>query len=285
MLNDLLVRAGAPLAMAILLLYKGFRGGGAVHVDGQLVLISGASSGIGRELALLLTARGAEVIIVARREAALKEVEREVEARGWGGRIYALPCDCSDGSAVEELVEKVRAIWGDAGPDVVVNCAGAGRWLMLDESTVEEVAACFHAPLLAAANMCRAFIQDMKSKGAGTFVQVQSPGAVTSWGGCTAYLASRWALRGLSLALQADLRGSGVLVQEVILPEVDSEYWRNNPGSRQRVPWLGRFLGVPNISSRKAAVYVARAIESRAGFTCFGGTLPLLIQLNLVLPR
>jgi hypothetical protein len=54
---------------------------------------------------------------------------------------------------------------------------------MLDEATVEEVAACFHAPLLAAANMCRAFIQDMKSKGAGTFIQVQSPGAVTSWGG------------------------------------------------------------------------------------------------------
>ena len=129
MLNDLMLRAGAPLAMATWLLYKAFRVRRAVHLDGQLVLISGASSGIGRELALLLTARGAEVIIVARREAALKEVEREGEARGWGGRIYALPCDCSDGSAVEELVEKVRAIWGDAGPDVVAVCLSPSRSL------------------------------------------------------------------------------------------------------------------------------------------------------------
>jgi len=121
-MNDMWLRAGAPLAMATWLLYKALRERRAVHLDGQLVLISGASSGIGRELALLLTARGAEVIIVARREAALKEMEKEVEARGWGGRIYALPCDCSDGSAVEELVEKVRAIWGDAGPDVVAVC-------------------------------------------------------------------------------------------------------------------------------------------------------------------
>ena len=62
---------------------------------------------------------------VARREGALREVEVEVNARGWGGRIYALPCDCSDGHAVEGLVEAVRTISGgrDAVPDVVVLCA------------------------------------------------------------------------------------------------------------------------------------------------------------------
>ena len=167
----------------------------------------------------------------------------------------------------------------------VVNCAGAGRWLMLDEATVEEVAACYHAPLLAAANMCRAFTADMKSRHAGAFVQVQSPGGVTSWRGSTAYISARWALRGLTLALQADLRDTGIQVQEVMLPEVDSGYWLHNPGSRQRVPWLGKLLGVPTISARKAAVYVARAIESRAAFSCFGGALPLMTELNLLLPR
>ena len=64
------------------------------------MLITGASSGIGRELALLLTARGADVIVVARTESGLREVQAEVKARGWGGRIFVYPCDCSDGDQV-----------------------------------------------------------------------------------------------------------------------------------------------------------------------------------------
>lgn len=69
--------------------------------------------------------RHADAEQVARREGALREVEAEVNARGWGGRIYALPCDCSDGHAVEGLVDAVRTIAGgrDAVPDVVALCA------------------------------------------------------------------------------------------------------------------------------------------------------------------
>jgi len=138
------------------LLYKSFRDRHSFHLDGALVLITGASSGIGRELALLLTARGADVIIVARTQSALREVEAAVHERGWGGRIYAYACDCSDGAQVEALVESVRTITGgnrEGVPDVVVNCAGAGRWLMLDEATVEEIKTGFDAPLLASAHL------------------------------------------------------------------------------------------------------------------------------------
>jgi len=290
---DVVVRAGAPLAMAGWLLYKVLRERQAQSLDGALVLVTGASSGIGRELALLLTARGADVIIVARTESALRDVEAEVNRRGWGGRIYAYPCDCSDGAQVEALVQRVRAIGGARAddavpdvvvPDVVVNAAGAGRWLMLDEATVDEVKTGFDAPVLAAANLCRAFIGDMTIKGGGAFVNVQSPGGISSWGGATAYLSARWAFRGLTLALQADLAGTGIKVQEVMLPAVESGYWKNNPDSRQRVPWISEALGVPTISSRRAAALVARAIESRASFSSFGGTLPLLTALNMLCP-
>ncbi len=77
------------------------------------------------EPVLRLCHRNADAGQVARSEGALREVEAEVNARGWGGRIYALPCDCSDGHAVEGLVEAVRTISGglDAVPDVVALCA------------------------------------------------------------------------------------------------------------------------------------------------------------------
>ena len=88
----------------------------------------------------------------------------------------------------------------------------------------------------------------------------------------------------LTLALQADLSDSNVVVQEVVLPEVDSEYWEHHPGSRSRVPWLGRVFGTPVVSSGKAAVFVARAIETRRSVSSFGGTLPALLALNRCMP-
>ena len=88
----------------------------------------------------------------------------------------------------------------------------------------------------------------------------------------------------LTLALQADLSDSNVVVQEVVLPEVDSEYWEHHPGSRSRVPWLGRVFGTPVVPSGKAAVFVARAIETRRSVSSFGGTLPALLALNRWMP-
>jgi NAD(P)-dependent dehydrogenase (short-subunit alcohol dehydrogenase family) len=99
------------------------------------------------------------------------------------GRIYGFECDCADGRQVEALVESVRDITGnrEAVPDVIINSAGAGRWLMLDESTIEEIKVCFDAPVLAAANVTKAFLGGMQRRGAGAIVNIQSPAAITTW--------------------------------------------------------------------------------------------------------
>ena len=99
------------------------------------------------------------------------------------GRIYGFACDCADGRQVEALVESVRDITGnrEAVPDVIINSAGAGRWLMLDESTIEEIKICFDAPVLAAANVTRAFLGGMQRRGGGAIVNIQSPAAITTW--------------------------------------------------------------------------------------------------------
>ena len=69
----------------------------------------------------------------------------------------------------------------EAVPDVIINSAGAGRWLMLDESTIEEIKICFDAPVLAAANVTRAFLGGLQRRGAGAIVNIQSPAAITTW--------------------------------------------------------------------------------------------------------
>lgn len=104
--------------------------------------------------------------------------------------------------------------------------------------------------------MCKAFAYDMAKENYGTIVNVQSPAGHIGFGfvfsfsfslnflsyvdicrGATAYMAGRWALRGLVEALRADLNPTKVLVQEVILGETNSEYFKNNPASNERVDY------------------------------------------------
>src|SRR2546423_14757655 len=90
----------------------------------QIVMITGASSGVGRALAIELGRRGATVGLLARREEVLREIVREVEAAG--GRALALPADVTDGGAVRAAAEQLRAHCGHI--DVLVaNAGGSGQ--------------------------------------------------------------------------------------------------------------------------------------------------------------
>ena len=80
-------------------------------------------------------------------------------------------------------------------------------------------------------------------RGSGTIVNVQSPAGYTAWGGATGYIAGRYALRGLTTALQADTAGTGVTVQEAVVGETTSSYFSNNPGSKERIPQISAVLG------------------------------------------
>ena len=88
---------------------------------GKTVLITGGSRGLGREMALAFARRGADAVIVSRREASCRAVAAEVEALG--RRAWAMPCNVSDWTALEELAERAWAATG--GIDVLVNNAGS----------------------------------------------------------------------------------------------------------------------------------------------------------------
>ena len=202
--------------------------------------MSGASSGIGAATARALARGGWRVVLVARRAERLEELAAEIAAAGGVARAEAL--DASDGPAVMEMAERVRAEWG--APFLVVNSAGAGEWRFLEETSVEEIVEMMGAPYLAAANTCRAFIADMLAAKRGHFIHVGSPASVMPWPGATAYTASRWALRGLHEALCMDLHGTGLRSSLIYLGEVSSEYFEANPGSHEHIPKIGSWIPV-----------------------------------------
>jgi uncharacterized protein len=223
---------------------------------GRTVLVTGASSGIGEAVAREAHARGATVLLVARGETKLKALSTEL-----GLRAHHYACDVGSTPAVAELASAVHA--DGHSVDVVVNSAGSGRWVSIEDAPPEELVEMATVPYLAALLTTRAFVGGMIDRRAGWIVNVNSGVSRAVWPGAVGYASARWALRGLDLALKADLRGTGVGATEIVLGTVSTSYFANNPDSEDKLPKIARI--VPTVTPEQVATAVCRAIERRRG--------------------
>jgi uncharacterized protein len=226
-----------------------------MQLAGKTALITGASQGLGAATARAMATRGAEVLLLARSEDKLREVAATIEAAGGRAQVHAV--DLADLDAVVATTDAIKA----AGivPDVIVNNAGIGRWLFIEETSLEEMQAIMAVPFFAAFAVTKAFISDMARRGSGTICNVNGPGAWYPWPSSVAYASARWALRGFSSALRVDMRGTGVMVTDVYMSKIASTYWDNNPGTDERIPWVDRVI--PTLSVEHAAAIVTGAVE------------------------
>jgi uncharacterized protein len=195
----------------------------------KTALITGASSGIGADAARHLCARGYRAVLVARRRAQLEQVANHI-----GANAVVEACDASSGEQVLALAERVRRQWG--APDVIVNCAGAGQWKLIADTTPAEALLMLQAPYLAALNVTHAFMRDMLARRSGIVIHVNSPAAIFPWPSSVGYSAARWALRGLHESLCQDLAGTGVRSCQVFFGRVNSPYFEHNPGVTEQIP-------------------------------------------------
>lgn len=217
---------------------------------GKLAVVTGASSGIGAETAVALGMAGWQVVLMARGREGLEAVARRiVEAKG---QARVEPCDVSDAAAVARVGEVITRELGT--PDLVVNSAGAGRWLYPHETSPEELRQMMGAPFLAAWNTTAAFLPGMLARNSGHLIHVGSPVSRMVWPGCTGYAVARWALRGLNEALHADLAGTGVHTSHVVFGKVTSGYFAHNPHTEEWLPRPARLL--PVLSPAECAQHI-----------------------------
>ncbi|MEU4764175.1 SDR family oxidoreductase [Actinosynnema sp. NPDC023794] len=217
--------------------------------------MTGASQGIGAATARTLARRGSVVVLVARSGEALDEQVERITATG--GRALAVSADLADVDGIRTLAERVVAEVGV--PDVLVNNAGVGRWLFLDETPTPELAGMIALPFTAALHLTREFLPGMRARGSGRVVNVNSPVSRLPIPGATGYAAARYALRGMTAALRMDLRGTGVGVSEVVPGKVSSRYFVNNPGAEERIPRLARMI--PTVTPEAVAARIADVVE------------------------
>ena len=179
--------------------------------EGLRALVTGASSGIGRALALRFAAEGARVALVARREGELERLETEI--REAAGEALVLPCDVADRGRVEACAARVLEDYG--GIDILVNNAGYGHhrsFLEWDLSDMEQV---MRVNYFGTLYFTKALLPQMVERGRGWLVFVSSVAGKIASPEETAYAASKFAVEGLASALSIEVENAGIHVLTV----------------------------------------------------------------------
>ena len=193
-------------------------------IRGTTAVITGATSGIGRETALEFARGGAHVVLAGRREERLQDVVREVEAKG--GRALAVRTDVSDQEQVERLIEQTVDRFGRV--DIHVNNAGVGIASRFEDQSLDDFRRVMDINFWGAVYGCKAALPHMKAQpGGGVIINVSSILGRRGMPFETAYCASKFALRGFSEALRTEVMADGIDVSTIFPGAIETEIWES----------------------------------------------------------
>jgi len=197
---------------------------------GRACVVTGASSGIGRETALQLCAEGAKVLLVARGEERLAAVTEEARraAETAGGAAESLVLDVTDEDAGERMLAAAESYFGAL--DVLVNNAGAAKWRDLDEVPDEDWRAQYELNVMAPLRAMRAAIPPMADRGWGRVVNVCSTAGKRPSAAMAEYSVAKAAELSLSRLFADRYAKTGVLVNAVAPGPVEAEMWMEAGG-------------------------------------------------------
>jgi len=174
--------------------------------ENKVVVITGASSGIGEASATKFAKMGANVVLVARRKEKLLEVEKKISK--FAGTSLICQCDVSDKNQVDQMGKKVLDQFGKI--DVLVNNAGFVIYGKVNELSTEEIVAQMETNYFGMIHCTKAFLPQMLEQHSGHFVNVASVGASFGVPGIASYCATKYAMLGFSEGLRHELEGTGV---------------------------------------------------------------------------
>lgn len=191
------------------------------ELKGHWALVSGASSGIGREFAVQLARHGLHVVVVARRQDRLEALATQLRKQ-YDVRVQAVALDLTAKGAVAALKEKL----GEAGirPRVLCNNAAFGRWGRFEETPAALYQEMIELNTTVVMNMCHAFLGDLSSYPSSLVINVSSPASYQPIPYMAVYAASKAFLQSFSQALHGEWKERGVLVQTLVPGPTESEF-------------------------------------------------------------
>ncbi|WP_075097788.1 SDR family oxidoreductase [Sandaracinus amylolyticus] len=193
-------------------------------VQDAVVVITGASSGIGRATARAFAARRARVVLAARREAALDDVARECERAG--GRALVVPTDVTELEAVEHLASRAVDAFGRI--DVWVNNAAVAVFGRFEDTPYDAFRRVIDVNLLGYVHGARAALPRLRRAGGGVLINNASILARLTQPYMSAYVMSKHAIQALSDCLRQELVGSGIEVCTALPAAIDTPLWQHS---------------------------------------------------------
>ncbi|MEV5341494.1 SDR family oxidoreductase [Streptomyces sp. NPDC052676] len=193
-----------------------------MRVRDSVVVITGASSGIGRATAEAFARKGCAVVLAARRAEALEAVRQECE-RHRGAEALAVPTDVTDAAAVQGLARRAVERFGRI--DVWVNCAAVTVFGPFEETPLEDIRKVLDVNVMGYVHGARAALRVMRDQGSGTLINVSSIVGVVSQPYTHAYGMSKYAIRALGASLRQELRldrAKGIHVCTVLPATIDT---------------------------------------------------------------
>jgi short-subunit dehydrogenase len=249
----------------------------------RVVVITGASSGIGRATALSLAKKGAHVVLAARREEPLDDLARECEALGV--RALVVPTDVSNPSAVRQLGEEALGAFGHF--DAWINNAGVYLMGRLEETPDDAFRQLMETNFFGTVTGTRVAVTQFRRQGYGTLVNVSSTFGAVAAPYVSAYVASKHAVRGFSSAVRQELFNTGIDVCTVLPAAIDTPLW---PHTANYTGWRTRPVE-PIDTPERVARAILRVLRSpkpevivgpaARGFAAIHGLMPALFKRTL----
>ena len=190
-----------------------------MDIKDRVVLVTGASTGIGLAASRLLAKNGAKLALNARSEDKLEQLSKELPGSA------AFPADMSDEFAVRKMIDKIQAKLGRI--DVLINNAGRGMHCPLESIDIREYRKLWDLNVLGPLIAMQAAIPVMRKQGGGTIVNISSGTALMYAPGLSGYSATKRALNGLSLTARNELARDNIIVSVVYPYVTKSDFYKN----------------------------------------------------------
>lgn len=243
-----------------------------------VVLVTGASSGIGRALACELAPRCGTLVLVARRKSELDALAEELRMRHPKLSILVQPCDLSDRDQVDGMLAAVQQEVGVI--DVLINNAGFGDMSLFDLSDWERNQRMIDLNVTALAYLTHRLVGPMVARGRGGILNISSGFGMSYLPGFATYIATKHYVTGFTEALRLDLAGTGVVVTQSCPGPVTTEFASHTGNfTGQDIP---AFL---HITAEQCARESLRAFELDRAMVVPGVVAWVLMFLNDLSPR